>query len=154
MAVPLFGGSFFALLPLRIGSAFAPVGLLAQFREVFRLMTRPSGALLISFGVAVISVGLLAIAWHSAGGAGWRQATCHSAHGGPDRRLLQRRIQAGWRLVDFDSSANTERCETIDELRDLAVSDTELRKMNLVAAHLDDAAHNHYGQLFCDRASL
>lgn len=244
-AVASFGGDFFALLPLRIGSAFAPVGLLAQFQAVVRLMTRPSGVLLISFAVAVISVGLLAIAWRTVpavqdgGGrrpailltagpitiyysvvillgavlsaastglqgkglnpAPWRETgfgliawavlisvglavatevlrsrmwlligsilfvltiTATTVINRDDMRRVgldaegALHIEAGWQLVGFESSANTERCATIDGLRDLAVDDNELRKINLVAAYLDDAAENHYGRLFCDRASL
>ncbi len=243
-AVPSFGGGFFALLPLRIGSAFAPVGLVAQFREVLRLMTRPSGALLISFGIAVIAVGLLVIAWRTVPGerdrsgppasmrtvgpiavyysvvillgavlsaastglqekglnpAPWRETgfgwiawavlisvglavvtevlrsrmwlligsvlfvltiTATTVINSEDMRRVgldaegSLHIQAGWQLVDFDSSANTERCATVDGLRDLAVNDNELRKMKLVAAYLDDAAQNHYGQLFCEPSSL
>jgi hypothetical protein len=67
-ASPSVGVEFVALLPFRIGSAFAPVGLLAQFRSVVRMMTHPSVALLISFGIAVVAGALLVLAWRRTDG--------------------------------------------------------------------------------------
>jgi hypothetical protein len=66
-ASPSFGADFVGLLPFRIGSAFAPVGLLAQLRGVVYQMTRPSAALLISLTVAALAGALLVLAWRGAG---------------------------------------------------------------------------------------
>jgi hypothetical protein len=244
-AAPAIGGRFFALLPFRIGSAFAPVGLLAQVRGVFRLMTHPSAALAISFLVGVMAASVLATEWHLSGRnadiarvgdrptprtvtpvalyyaivillgaaisaissglqekglnpAPWRETgfgwvawavlislalavvaerltttpwlvaglvlfvltfTATTVINREDMRRVgldeegMLHIRAGQQLVDFDPTGNASRCATIAGLRDVAVNESELRKMNLVATYLDAAAQNNYGTLFCDPAS-
>ncbi|MCP4964100.1 MAG: hypothetical protein GY926_02575 [bacterium] len=62
-------------------------------------------------------------------------------------------ITAGQQLVDFDPADNAARCATMDGLRATAVSDGEVRKMNLIEEYLDQAAHNFYGVVFCDSDS-
>jgi hypothetical protein len=244
-ASPAVGADFFLLLPFRIGSAFAPVGLLAQFERLWRMMTRPSAALLISYGVGVVAVVVLGLSWRSerpkpgevplGPGAGARIAAPAAVYYGivillgavlsaissglqakgfnpaPWREtgfgwiawavlislvlavLVERldsrawyavglalflltitsttvinredmrrvaldeegilHITAGRQLADFDPEANDSRCETIAGLRELAGSESELRKMGLVATFLDAAAMNNYGMVFCDDSS-
>lgn len=62
-------------------------------------------------------------------------------------------VAAGWQLVDFDPADNASRCETIDGLREVAASDSERRKMGLVAEYLDATATNNFGMVFCDDSS-
>lgn len=241
-AEPDLGLNFLALLPFRIGSALAPVGLLAQFRVLARLVTRPSADLLIAVAVGLVAMAVLwwglrrlnreasfgggsmnrtarevapvagyyvvvillasVIAGISSGlqakgfnpapwretGFGWIAWSVLLALGLAlllervssrvwlgvgvvlvgltfvattviNREDMRRvdldeegmlHIRAGQQLVDFDPGANAERCATIDGLRNVAGSDSELAKMNLVAAYLDAAARNHYGVVFCD----
>lgn len=69
-----------------------------------------------------------------------------------DSRLYN---EAGLLLVDFDvgPEGNSRRCEVIDDLRDFAASESELRKMNILGGFLDDAAENIYGTIYCETDS-
>ena len=242
-AAPSLGGAFFEILPFRIGSAFAPVGLLAQVRAVVRLMTHPSSTLAISFGVALIAVVVLAVEWRLGGRRGpedgpsgsglgdlisvsiyygfvillasilaalssglqdkglnpapWRETgfgwiawavlialalaavadrlrgrgwlmlglalflltiTATTVINRDDMRRVgldtegMLHIRAGQQIVDFDPGGNAARCDTIEGLRRVAASASELRKMNLEAAYLDAAALHNYGMVFCNPA--
>ena len=244
-AEPQAGLDFVLLIPFRIGSAFAPVGLIAQFRGVLRLMTRPSSALLIAAGVGLLAMavliwGLRTADRQNAFGAGsmtaairdvaplaifygtvillasvisaissglqekgfnpvpWRETgfgwiawavllslglavllerissrvwlvigvvlvgltfVASTVINREDMRRVgideegMLHIQAGQQLVDFEATENVARCATVDGLREVAGSDSELRKANLVAVYLDAAAMNHYGVAFCDSGS-
>jgi hypothetical protein len=244
-AEPDLGLDFLGLMPFRIGSAFAPVGVLSQFRVVVRLMTRPSTDLLIAAAVAAVAVGVLVGALRKlnrkvpfGGGsvpgalrlvaplvgyyatvillasvmaaissglqakgfnpAPWRETGFGwiawsvliavglsvllervSARGWlllgvaivgltfvavtvVNREDMRRvaigeegilHIEAGQQLVDFDSDGNDLRCATMDGLRAVALSDAEVRKMDLVEEYLDQAARNFYGEVFCDSGS-
>jgi hypothetical protein len=41
----------------------------------------------------------------------------------------------------------------MDGLRAVAVSDAEVRKMDLIEEYLDQSARNFYGVVFCDSGS-
>lgn len=80
------------------------------------------------------------------------QADMASVNRRTDTRLYN---QAGLFLVSFDDTpeGNEARCGVIDDLRDFAPNESELRKMNLIGEYLDDAAENIYGVVFCDSDS-
>ena len=63
--------------------------------------------------------------------------------------------EIGLLLVNFDNTAegNAQRCAVIDELRDFAASESEVRKMNLIGTYLDSTAENIYGTVYCDSDS-
>ena len=63
--------------------------------------------------------------------------------------------EIGLLLVNFDNTAegNAQRCAVIDELRDFAARESEVRKMNLIGTYLDSTAENIYGTVYCDSDS-
>lgn len=73
------------------------------------------------------------------------------------RRRLDTRLynEAGLLLVNFDQTpqGDAARCQVLDDLRYFAPNASELRKMNLLASFLDDAAENNYGAVFCESDS-
>ena len=80
------------------------------------------------------------------------QADMANVNRGTDTRLYN---QAGLFLVSFDNTpeGNEARCGVVDDLRDFAPNESELRKMNLIGQYLDDAGSNIYGVVFCDSGS-
>ena len=80
------------------------------------------------------------------------QADMASVRSQLDGRLYN---EAGLLLVNFDNTpeGNQQRCGVIDDLRDFAGNESELRKMNLIGGFLDDAAENIYGTIYCDSGS-
>jgi hypothetical protein len=69
-----------------------------------------------------------------------------------DTRLYN---EAGLMLVNFDDTpeGNRSRCAVLDDLRDFAPSESEVRKMDLIETYLNSAASNIYGSTFCDSGS-
>ena len=63
-------------------------------------------------------------------------------------------ITAGRQLIDFSLEDNDLRCATMDGLRAVAVTDGEVRKMDLIEEYLDQSALNFYGVVFCDSDSF
>jgi hypothetical protein len=66
-----------------------------------------------------------------------------------DTRLYN---QAGLMLVNFDDTAggNLGRCTVLEDLRSLAPSESEVRRMDLIEIYMNSAAANIYGSTFCD----
>jgi len=66
-----------------------------------------------------------------------------------DARLYN---QAGLMMVNFDDTpaGNLSRCAVLDDLRDFAPRESEVRKMDLIETYLNSAATNIYGSAFCE----
>jgi len=81
------------------------------------------------------------------------QVDMASVNARTDTRLYN---EVGMLLVNFDNTpeGNADRCDALDGLREFAPSDSELRKMNLIASYVDSAAENIYGTEFCTSDSV
>jgi hypothetical protein len=76
------------------------------------------------------------------------QADMASVNSREDTRLYN---EAGLLLVNFDETATgeTQRCAVLEGLMEFAATDSERRKMGLIASYLDTAADSFYGTEFC-----
>jgi hypothetical protein len=80
------------------------------------------------------------------------QADMASVNSRSDTRLYN---ETALLLVNLDDTpeGNARRCAAIQELRDFAPNESELRKMNLIGTYVNSAAENIYGTVFCDPES-